>query len=87
MPAYWLILDRYDSVGRIARVGAPLLIVHGERDRIVPARLGRRLLAAAVEPKQGIFLPEAGHNDLFEHGAAAREVRFIRDLEAGTDRP
>lgn len=87
LPAYWLVLDRYESVRRIADVGAPVLIVHGERDRIVPARLGRRLLAAAAEPKQGIFLPHAGHNDLFEHGAAAEEVRFIRGLEIGMDEP
>ena len=53
----------------------------------VPARLGRRLLAAAAEPKQGIFLPQAGHNDLFEHGAAAEEIRFIRGLESGMDAP
>lgn len=85
LPAYWLVLDRYESVRRIADVGAPLLIVHGARDTVVPARLGRRLLAAAAEPKAGIFLPEAGHNDLFEHGAAAEEIRFIRDLEGGME--
>ncbi len=87
LPAYWLVLDRYESVRRIAGVSAPVLIVHGERDQVVPTRLGRRLLAAAREPKEGVFLPEAGHNDLFEHGAAAVEVRFIRGLEGGPEQP
>lgn len=78
LPVKLLIKDRYESLSRIDRIGAPLLIVHGERDRVVPVDHGRRLLAAAAEPKEAVFLPAAGHNDLFEHGAARSEVDFLR---------
>ena len=80
LPVSLLMKDRFESIRWIGAVRAPLLIVHGERDRVVPAEHGRRLLAAANEPKQGAFLPGAGHNDLFEHGAAAIELEFLSRL-------
>ena len=55
--------DRFDSLDRIARVQAPILLAHGDRDEIVPFELGERLFAAARAPKR--FLPVGGadHND------------------------
>jgi uncharacterized protein len=47
---------------------------------VTPAAQGRKLLAAANEPKRGVFLPAAGHNDLFEHGAARIELDFLDAL-------
>jgi len=69
--------DRFDSLSRIGGISAPILVVHGELDRTVPIRLGRRLLAAAPEPKQGYFFPFAGHTDLHEHGAVPVILEFL----------
>jgi fermentation-respiration switch protein FrsA (DUF1100 family) len=77
LPVRQLIRDRFDSLSRIAAIGALLLIVHGERDRVVPVDHGRRLLVAALEPKEGVFLPEAGHNDAFEYGAMGVALEFL----------
>jgi len=77
LPVTLFIEDPYDSLGRIDRIGAPLLIIHGERDQIVPVDQGRRLLAAARAPKQGVFLPGAGHNDLFRYGSDDIVVAFL----------
>jgi fermentation-respiration switch protein FrsA (DUF1100 family) len=55
---------RYDSLARIGNVDAPLLVVHGERDEIAPAWMGRRLYDAAPGPKQLHIVPGAGHNDV-----------------------
>src|SRR6266545_797191 len=52
LPVSPLLADRYDSLGRVGRLAAPLLVVAGERDRIVPAAHSRRLFDAAPEPKQ-----------------------------------
>ena len=57
---------------------APLFIVHGERDRVVPVDMGRSLLAAANEPKDARFFAEAGHNNLYEFGAAAAVIDFLK---------
>ncbi len=82
LPVKLLIADRFDSLGRIGRVGAPLLIIHGEKDRVVPVAHGRRLLAAAQAPKHGVFLPGAGHNDLLRHGSAEVALVFLERLFA-----
>lgn len=79
LPVRLLMKDRFESIRRIGKARAPLLIVHGERDDVVPVEQGRRLLAAANEPKRGVFLLQAGHNDLFEHGAAAHELAFLEE--------
>ncbi|MFQ5972188.1 MAG: alpha/beta hydrolase [Alphaproteobacteria bacterium] len=78
LPVKLFIKDRFETLSLIDRIDAPLLIVHGERDRVVPVSHGRRLFAAAAEPKEAVFLPAAGHNDLFEHDAARAEVDFLR---------
>src|SRR5579863_665454 len=64
IPARWLVRDRFDTIAKIARIGAPLLVLHGGGDRVVPQRFGRAVLAAAAEPKEGWFPPEGGHVDL-----------------------
>jgi hypothetical protein len=72
-----LVRDRFDSLSRIGRVTAPLLVLHGERDRIVPASHGRALLAAATAPKEGWFCPAGGHKDLIQFGALDTALDFI----------
>ena len=61
LPVRALLRDRYVSTDYVARIGAPLLIVHGERDRVVPFALGQKLFAAAREPKQFAGFPGTGH--------------------------
>lgn len=80
VPARWLVLDRFDNLSRIAEIGTPLLVVHGEADTVVPASHGRRLLEAAREPKTGVFIPQADHNDLHSFGLAGKIMDFLEGL-------
>jgi fermentation-respiration switch protein FrsA (DUF1100 family) len=64
LPVSLLLADRYDAAGRAGRLAAPLLVVAGGRDRIVPPAHSRRLFEAAPEPKRFVLLPGADHNDL-----------------------
>ena len=77
VPVSLLLRDRFDSLSAIGRVRAPILVLHGERDRVIPVRFGRALLAAAPEPKEGWFSPEAGHEDLARFGALDAVFDFI----------
>ena len=64
----------FDSKKKIGRVHAPLLVIHGDRDEIIPTGLGQALFAAAPEPKSLWIVPGAHHNDIVETaGASYRE--------------
>jgi fermentation-respiration switch protein FrsA (DUF1100 family) len=77
VPAARMVTDRFDSLSRIGKVTAPILILHGDHDRVVPVRYGRALFDAAPEPKEGWFAPEAGHEDLARYGGLDTAVAFI----------
>ncbi len=72
-----LMVDRYDSASKIAALCRPLLIVHGEQDGVVPVGMGRRMLELATCEKHAAFLPQAGHNDLWQMGAALPVLDFL----------
>jgi len=55
---------RFPAAEAIARVRCPVLVLHSPEDEIVPYALGRRLFAAAPEPKRFIDL-HGGHNQGF----------------------
>ena len=59
-----LVPDAYPSIRLIEDLKAPLLVLHGERDDIVPLSHGQALFDAAPEPKQIRTFPDLGHNDL-----------------------
>jgi len=63
LPVGLLLADRYPSADRATDLTVPVLVVAGERDRIVPAALSRRLYDAAAEPKRFVLVPGADHND------------------------
>lgn len=79
VPARALVKDRFDAASRIAGVGTPVLIMHGERDRVVPVGFGRALFAAAVEPKRGWFTPGADHGTIFDGEAFGVIDAFIAE--------
>lgn len=69
LPARWLIKDRYRSIDRIPEIGIPLSWIHGKQDMLIPIAMGKALFNAAREPKTAHEIAEAGHNDLWQHGA------------------
>lgn len=77
VPVKPFILDRFESRTKIRRIETPLLVVHGALDETVPARFGRKLFRAARQPKEAVFLPEAAHNDLYDHGMARIVLDFL----------
>lgn len=77
VPVRLLLRDRFDLVSAIGGVEAPVLVLHGERDGIVPVACGRAVLAAACEPKEGWFAPRARHMDLAEFGGLEAVFDFL----------
>jgi fermentation-respiration switch protein FrsA (DUF1100 family) len=77
VPVRLLIQDPFHSDERIARVTAPLLIVHGAQDQTIPIAFGEKLFALAHEPKQFVRIPDGGHDDLGNFGVADIARNFI----------
>ena len=55
----------YDNLGKIGQIKVPLLVIHGEDDEIIPVDMGRRVFAAAPEPKELYIIPYSHHNDTY----------------------
>jgi fermentation-respiration switch protein FrsA (DUF1100 family) len=85
IPVSLLMKDQFRSDARIGRVTAPILILHGMRDNIIPFAYGRRLYDLAPEPKHFVPLPLGEHENLDLHGAqdAARTFLSSRGLSGG----
>ena len=76
-PVRWLVRDRFDSLAKIDTVRSPLLLIHGERDTVIPIHFGRALFEAANEPKEARYFADAGHNDLQAFGAPDAVLDFL----------
>jgi fermentation-respiration switch protein FrsA (DUF1100 family) len=63
LPVRLLLRDRYAAIDRIARVRAPLLVIAGNADRIVPLEQSRRVHDAAGSSKAFVVIEGADHND------------------------
>jgi fermentation-respiration switch protein FrsA (DUF1100 family) len=81
LPVRPFMRDSFRSDERIARVTAPLLIMHGVRDPVIPIALGEKLFALAHEPKQFVRFPDGEHNDLGNFGAVETARQFIAALK------
>jgi fermentation-respiration switch protein FrsA (DUF1100 family) len=79
-PLSLIIADQYRTIDRIGAVAAPLLIVHGGRDAIIPLDQARHVFHAAAEPKSMVVVPQAGHNDLFDRGVWDKVRGFLESL-------
>lgn len=60
--------ERFASIDKIAKVHAPLLMIHGDQDDTIPITLGKQLFAAASPPKQWLSISGGHHSDLDEVG-------------------
>lgn len=84
LPVRLLAKDRFEAVDRIADIDAPLLIVHGNRDRVIDVEFGQALFAAAVEPKTLRIIQGGSHNDLPAFGLEEIELDFLARVYAGS---
>lgn len=85
-----LLRTRYDTVEKVRGVKAPVLVLHGERDEIVPLAQGRKVFEAAPEPKEFYPIRGAHHNDTYSAGGEAYFAKlkeFIEKASAGLPLP
>jgi fermentation-respiration switch protein FrsA (DUF1100 family) len=78
-PVRLLIKDSFRSDLLIGTVTAPFLILHGDKDSIVPIALGDQLYKLITAPKRFVRFPGAGHNELAAYGALEAAKQFLSE--------
>ncbi len=84
LPVGSLLRTKYDSLSKMQQIRVPLLVLHGDRDDVVPYEQGRRLFEAANQPKTFFTILGAHHNDTYIVGDLPyfdAWARFLRGLE------
>jgi fermentation-respiration switch protein FrsA (DUF1100 family) len=87
-PFQWLpyltVDDRFSPLPAMPKISPiPLLVLHGDQDRIVPMEHGKRLYEAALEPKQLWIVAGAGHIQTMRNPVQGdRLVSYLRETLA-----
>ena len=80
LPLGLLITDKYNNERNIRLVKAPVLVLHGAWDAVIPVEMGWRVYRAANEPKRIELFPHGTHDDLFDQGAWEKTQAFLDSL-------
>ncbi|MFO0612900.1 MAG: alpha/beta fold hydrolase [Polyangiaceae bacterium] len=73
VPTGFLIGDAYDSLATAPAIDAPVLVIHGDEDALIPLAMGERLAAAL--PRATLHIVRGGHhNDLYAADSSLFEV-------------
>jgi uncharacterized protein len=74
LPVRALITQPFDSLEKVARLGSPLLVVHGANDTLILPSLGRKLFEAAQQPKAFVLVKGGSHHNTNSLGQAQYRV-------------
>ena len=80
VPVELLLKDRFLNSNKIKNINAPLFIVHGNKDGVVPYSSGYNLYNEALEPKFFKGIPQGNHNDLYEFEVYKHVLDFIAGI-------
>jgi pimeloyl-ACP methyl ester carboxylesterase len=72
----------FDTVARVREIAAPTWVVHGDRDFVVPVRMGREVFAAAEQRGELLIVPGAGHNNVADVGGRAYWSWLVRAVRS-----
>jgi fermentation-respiration switch protein FrsA (DUF1100 family) len=77
-----------DNVANVRLVHCPILLFHGDADRLVPTAMGKAVAAAAAGPVEVVLIHGAGHNDTYDVGGKAyRDKVWNFVTRTSADRP
>jgi uncharacterized protein len=77
LPVKWLMKDQFRSVDYITKVSAPLFIVHGALDGLIPLSQGQQLFKSANEPKNMFVLDDKGHSAIADERSWSAVAQFF----------
>ena len=72
--------DKFDNKSKINNIKAPILIMHGEADQIVPFFMGKKIYEIANEPKYSYFTKHDNHMMEFDKNLVEALKSFLKSL-------
>ena len=85
LPVHWLLGADFTLIDRLPQLSLPKLIIHGDKDDIIPLELGRQVFEAAKPPKSFYVIPGADHNNTYQVGGAAYFRRWAEFIQAASN--
>ena len=82
LPVHWLLGADFTLIDRLPQLSLPKLIIHGDKDDIIPLELGRQVFEAAKPPKSFYVIEGADHNNTYQVGGAAYFRRWAEFVQA-----
>ena len=82
LPVRWLMRDRYDNAAKLPMIAAPVLIVHGERDTLIPLSHAQALVRLAPRGRL-VTVPDAGHDLVARPETPALLSAWLAELNEG----
>ena len=79
-PIKLLLKDKYESNKKIKNIKSPILVMHGEEDKIVPFHMGKKIFELANEPKYSYFPKYDDHMMEFNQELINAIDKFISSL-------
>ena len=79
-PIRLLLKDKYESDKKIKNIKSPILIMHGEVDKIVPFWMGKKMYELANEPKYYYFSKYDDHMMEYNNELLSELNKFIASL-------
>ena len=80
IPVGLLLKDKFDNKNKIKNIIAPVLIMHGEADQIVPFFMGKKIYEIANEPKYSYFTKNDNHMMEYDKNLIKALNSFIKSL-------
>jgi len=84
-PVDLMLAGRFDAAAKVRRIAAPLLVIHGKRDHLVPSTMGVELYLRATGRKRLLLVEGATHSDAATVGAREYLAALERMLPAGRE--
>jgi len=79
-PVSFLLKDKFESYKKINNISAPILIIHGKIDKIVPYNMGKKMYELANEPKFFLSQEYGDHMVDYDEQLLSTLKKFIQGL-------
>ena len=80
IPVGLLLKDKFENKNKIKNIKSPILIMHGEKDQIVPFEMGKKMFEIANEPKYSYFTKYDNHMMEYDESLVKALNSFLINL-------